>query len=357
MKIDRIKWLQNLGIAALTLVSLYYLNLLFGKQIGLLFTAINAILLPFGIALFISYLLAPLMKLLKTRAKITKQWINVTIVIIVFILGLVVLMYTIGDIIYTQGKEFMDLDWDSIIVSIESFIAENSFLQGILDKILASIDAMGEDTNIFSVLDVFKGVVNVVVTLVLIPVFLVFILHDKDAIFTGLLNVLPNTKKEHAKELGKRANEVVEKYFGGKFLSMFIVGLLFTIVLLIFGFSLDKAIFFGFTLGFLDIIPYIGGFVGILLPVLYSFTITGSVLFGQYAFIGLIGINLILQFLQGNVIQPLIMGKEVNLHPLLVLCSFIFFGALFGITGVILAIPITGTIKATILYYKEVHDG
>ena len=357
MKIDRIKWLQNLGIVALTLLSLYYLNMLFGKQIDLLFTAINAILLPFGIALFISYLLAPLMNLLKTRAKITKQWINVTIVIAVFILGLVLLFYTIGDIIYTQAREFMDMDWDSIILTIESYIEENTFLQGILDKILASVESMGEDTDLLSVLDIFKGVVNVVVTLVLVPVFLVFILHDRETIFTGLLNVLPNTKKEHAKELGVRANEVVEKYFGGKFLSMFIVGLLFTIVLLIFGFSIDKAIFFGFTLGFLDIIPYIGGFVGILLPVLYSFTITGSVLFGQWAFVGLISINLVLQFLQGNVIQPYIMGKEVNLHPLLVLCSFIFFGALFGITGVILAIPITGTIKATALYYKEVNNG
>ncbi len=297
------------------------------------------------------------MKLLKTKAKITKQWINVTIVIAVFILGLTLLFYTIGDIIYTQAREFMDTDWESIVVSIRSYIEENAFLQGVLDKILASLETLGKDADIVVIQDIFKGVVSVVITIVLVPVFLVFILNDRDAIFTGLLNVLPRTKKEHARELAIRANDVVEKYFNGKFLSMFIVGLLFTIVLLIFGFSLDKAIFFGFTLGFLDIIPYIGGFVGILLPVLYSFTITGSVLFGQYAFIGLISINLVLQFLQGNVIQPLIMGKEVNLHPLLVLSSFIFFGALFGITGVILAIPITGTIKATALYYKEVNNG
>ncbi len=129
----------------------------------------------------------------------------------------------------------------------------------------------------------------------------------------------------------------------------------FTIVFTIMGIDIDKAIFFGFTLGFLDIIPYIGGFIGVLLPILYSFTITSSVMFGQWAFIAIIIINVIAQFIQGNVLQPYIMGKEVKLHPLLVLSSFIFFGALFGITGIILAIPITGTIKASFEYFREVR--
>jgi putative permease len=50
------------------------------------------------------------------------------------------------------------------------------------------------------------------------------------------------------------------------------------------------------------------------------------------------------------------MGKEVKLHPLLVLSSFIFFGSLFGVTGIILAIPITGTLKAALVYYREVKS-
>ena len=76
-------------------------------------------------------------------------------------------------------------------------------------------------------------------------------------------------------------------------------------------------------------------------------------LFGIWTFIAIIIINAIAQFVQGNILQPYIMGKEVKLHSLLILSSFIFFGALFGITGIILAIPITGTLKATMEYYRE----
>ncbi len=77
-------------------------------------------------------------------------------------------------------------------------------------------------------------------------------------------------------------------------------------------------------------------------------------MFLEYSWIAVIVINIVGQLLQGNLIQPWIMGKEVDMHPLLVLVSFIFFGALFGITGVILAIPITGIIRTTHRYLNEI---
>ena len=123
-----------------------------------------------------------------------------------------------------------------------------------------------------------------------------------------------------------------------------------------FGFSFGRAIFFGFVLGFLDIIPYIGSFIGLLLPVLYSFTVQDTLWLGEWTFVGLIVVNGVLQGFQGNILQPYIMGKEVNMHPLLVLVSFIFFGVLFGITGVILAIPITGIIKTSVEYFNELKQ-
>jgi putative permease len=191
-----------------------------------------------------------------------------------------------------------------------------------------------------------------VITIVLVPVFLFFILHDKKRIFEGIISVVPKKKQTHLKELGSRANIVIEKYFNGRFISMFVMSIFFTIFFFILGFK-EKSIFFGFTLGFLDIIPYVGGFIGMLLPVLFSFTISDQLMFGEWAFVAVIIGNFTGQFIQGNILQPFIMGREVNLHPLLVLSSFIFFGALFGITGIILAIPITGIIKTSFEYFGE----
>ncbi len=349
----RLAILQNMAIITLVIISLYYINKLFGNQIGLLFKAINTVLLPFGIALFISYLLAPLVKFIESRFKIKRRWATVAIVLFILLVVASLFFFIIGITIYQQAEQFLLTDWDNIIGSIEAFVQDNEFFVDLYDQFSEYLTVQDASPIIFNVLNIIEGFVGLVVTIVLVPVFLVFLLHDKQRIFEGIIRVIPAKYCFHVEELGIRANDVIEKYFNGRFLSMFIVSIMFTVVLLIFGFSLDKAIFFGFTLGFLDIIPYIGGFVGIMLPVLFSFTITDTVLFGQWAFIGLIACNLVIQFLQGNVIQPYIMGKEVNLHPLLVLSSFIFFGALFGITGIILAIPITGTIKTTLEYYAS----
>lgn len=356
-KAKREKLLQNVAIVTLILVSLFYLNKLFGQQIDLLLKAFNSIVLPFGIALFISYLLSPIIQFLEKRFKIKHRIVSIIIVFILLLIALALFAYIIGNIIYSQAEIFIQTDWDNIVIQLEELVQGNQLLQDIYNLIIPYLTFEGAAPVIFDVLGVLRGMISVIIAIVLVPVFLVFLLSDKNNIFKGILVIVPEKYQSDVEELGIRANDVTEKYFNGRFISMFILSLFFTVVFLIFGFGLDKAIFFGFTLGFLDLIPYVGGFIGILLPILYTFTIPDTVLMGEWAFVGLIIINAIAQFIQGNILQPYIMGKEVKLHPLLVLSSFIFFGALFGITGVILAIPITGTIKTTLEYYREGQHG
>jgi len=352
----RIKTLQNLGIVALILISMYYLNGLFGAQINVLFAAINTVLFPFGIALFISYLLAPIIKFIEKKFNIKKRVLSITIVFILMIVVMALFLLIVGNIIFAQAELFYEVDWGNIVTQIESFVTNNPQLEKAYEAIKAYLSFDSVSSYVFNVFDVFKGVIGFIVTIVLVPVFLVFLLNDRNTIFKGIIWVVPEKYRHDIIELGTRANDVTEKYFNGRFLSMFIMSVFFTIIFIILGFGVDKALFFGFTLGFLDIIPYIGGFVGVLLPILYSFTVPEHLLFGVWTFIAIIIINVVAQFVQGNILQPYIMGKEVKLHPLLILSSFIFFGALFGITGIILAIPITGTLKATLEYYREVKS-
>lgn len=354
-EVKRKKILQNMAIITLALVSLYYINSLFGLQLKVLFGAFNTVILPFGIALFISYLLAPLIKLLESKFKIKNRNITIAIVFTILLIVLALFAWIIGAIIVQQAEAFVLVDWDNIIVQIENFVAQNETLQELYQNVTEYMTYENISPYVFDVFSIFSGLTTFVVAIVLVPVFLVFLLSDRDTVFKGILWVFPENTQKDITELAKRANNVTEKYFNGRFITMFIMSIVFTIMFIIMGFGIDKAIFFGFTLGFLDIIPYVGPFIGILLPVLYSFTIADHVMFGNFAFVMIIGFNLVVQFIMGNIIQPLIMGKEVNLHPLLVLTSFIFFGALFGITGVILAIPITGTLKAALVYYREVH--
>jgi putative permease len=272
------------------------------------------------------------------------------------IITLLLFSVVVGSIIIAQAETFYYVDWERILDQIELFTQNYPQLEDVYANISEYLTFDAIAPYIFDVFGIFRGIVGFIVAIVLVPVFLVFLLNDKDTVFKGILWVFPKNVQTDIVELAKRANEVTEKYFNGRFLSMFIMSIFFTITFAIMGFGLDKAVFFGFTLGFLDIIPYVGGFIGMLLPILYSFTIPEQVMFGSYAFIAIIVINAVAQFLQGNILQPYIMGKEVKLHPLLVLSSFIFFGSLFGVTGIILAIPITGTLKAALVYYREVKS-
>ncbi len=347
----RIALLQKLGILALILISMKYLNELFSTQIETLFNAINAIVFPLAVALFISYLLAPIVKFIDKRLKI--RWLSISIVFLLLLFIIVLFVVLVGQMIYDQAIIFIYRDWDNIIAYINDF-TENSerfadFYSTISDYI--NLDSMSP--IIINVFNLFRSLASIVISIVLIPVFLFFILHDKDRIFEGFLIIVPEKYKLHVKELGIRSNQVIEKYFNGRFLSMFIMSIFFTIIFFILGLG-ERSIFFGFTLGFLDIIPYIGGFIGILLPLLYSFTVPDTLMFGEWTFIAIIIGNFIGQALQGGIIQPWIMGREVSLHPLLVLSSFIFFGALFGVTGIIVAIPITGITKVTFEYFQEI---
>ncbi len=349
----RIALLQKLGILALILISMKYLSDLFGSQIETLFSAINAIVFPLVVALFISYLLAPIVKFIDKRVK--KRWISVIIVFILMFFIIALFIILIGNMIYDQAVIFVSRDWDNILEYIQNFTENNARLTEIYESLSSYINLDTVSPVIINVVNIFRSVASVVVSIVLIPVFLFFILNDKERIFNGFLVVVPKKHQKHIKELGIRSNTVIEKYFNGRFTSMLIMSIFFTIIFFIFGFR-ERSIFFGFTLGFLDIVPYIGGFIGMLIPLLYSLTVPEALLFGEWTFIAIVIANIVGQALQGGIIQPWIMGREVSLHPLLVLSSFIFFGALFGVTGIILAIPITGIIKVTFEYFYEIKQ-
>ncbi|MCF7925406.1 MAG: AI-2E family transporter [Candidatus Izimaplasma sp.] len=351
----RIKILHYLGMTALTIISLYYFNLLFSHQIQLLRGAITAIVLPFGIALFISYLLAPIIDIFEKQTHIKPRWLIVIIVLVLFLGVLSLFIYFIGDVIYEQAVIFFNNDFENIRSWVETTVLENETVQDIYDYGLTEVKD-GIAPIMFNIINIFKSIVTVIAVIVLVPVFLFFLLQDKQKIFLGIVKTLPKKYQHHTEELGRRANGVIQKYFNGRFISILIMSVLFTIMFMSFGFSFRRSLFFGFVLGFLDIIPYIGAFIGIILPILYSFTIASQLYLGEYTFIGLLAANIALQAFQGNILQPYIMGKEVNLHPLLVLSSFVFFGVLFGVAGVILAIPITGIVRTSASYYKELQD-
>lgn len=133
-------------------------------------------------------------------------------------------------------------------------------------------------------------------------------------------------------------NENVTLYLGLKTLINIILGILSLIVLVFFG--VDFALLWALLIGLLNFVPYVGSFVGVALPVILAIAQFGNVATPALLCVLLIGT----QILIGNIIEPRLMGKRLNLSPLVVLLSLAFWSSLWGIPGAILAVPLTSVI-------------
>lgn len=133
--------------------------------------------------------------------------------------------------------------------------------------------------------------------------------------------------------------KVQQNYLLGLVSVMAIVGLLNSIGLLILG--IEFPFFFGFLCAILLLVPYIGIIVGSILPALVAFATKDSY---WYA-VGVIGIFGFIQFLEGNFITPKITGEKVSLNAFVSILSIVLFSMLWGIPGMILALPITASLK------------
>ena len=348
------RWILNLTITVLTLAMLWLIRALFGSYIERFIVAFNAIFLPFAIAIFVSYLLAPLFKLLEKRLYSRNSYVN-TIVVFVLVLALLTfLTISIGGFLYTQAIVFVENDWPRILETFSRFLEDNPTLMMLYENFVSYFNLNELPRLSLNLSGLFQTVTSIVITIVLVPVFLFFILTDRDRIYEGMLNLVPLRLQHHVKSLFVRAHSVIESYFNGRFITMAVMALLFILAFFILGFG-SRSILFGFMMGFFDIVPYVGPFIAMLLPVLYSLT-DETLLFGPWAPLAVIIMVSVGQLIQNNVAQPVIMGKETKLHPLLVLSSFVFFGYLLGVVGIILAIPLTGVIRSSSLYVKELKE-
>ena len=142
--------------------------------------------------------------------------------------------------------------------------------------------------------------------------------------------------------------DALMSYIKGIAIDSFIVGLLTTVICLVLG--LDYAIVFGVLIMVLNLIPYIGAIVSYAITSLYALTVGGPIL----ALVTLICL-IAVQIVDANILQPNIVAKSVNLHPVVVLAGLIVFELFFGVFGMIIAVPVLAVIKIILKYRFSVN--
>ncbi|WP_339917405.1 AI-2E family transporter [Yeosuana marina] len=184
---------------------------------------------------------------------------------------------------------------------------------------------------------------------VLIPIYLFFFLYYRRFFRVFYYKLFRNKPKAFLNRMIRKVYKIQQNYLLGLIKVIIIVGCLNSIGLLLLG--IGNPFFFGFLAAFLLLIPYVGIFIGSLLPAIVALATKDS---AWYAF-GVIAIFSFIQFLEGNFITPKITGSKVSINAFIAILSLIVFSMLWGIAGMIVALPIVATLKIIFDNTPEYH--
>ncbi len=224
-------------------------------------------------------------------------------------------------------------------IKIENMIQDNIPLLDIhsLNLQKTFTDALANiSSSIFSIIG---SMVTIITTLVIIPFAVFFMLKDGRELKKAFISLVPNRYFEMVLSMLHKIDLQLGGYLRGQFFDAMIIGILSTLALWI----LDVPYFLliGIFAGLANMIPYVGpmaGAVSALLMVLISNGSNQQLIFVIIAFV-------IIQLLDNVLVQPLVVARSVNLHPLIVIFAVIIGGQFFGILGMLLAVPVAGMFK------------
>ncbi len=311
---------------------------------------------PVFIGLFFAWLFDPIVKKLKEKG--IRRVIGALIVYIVFILLLVLIIATILPILTNQINDFVKII-PEIYNSIKNWI-ENLFsninIEGLdisvyQTNILAKIQEWG--TNLASSLpnltvnilrSFFSGFLAFVIGLIIGFYFLVSFDNAGDLLIT----LLPKKIRKEAKELTSEINSTFRRFINGALIDSTFVFIITTITFMIIG--LKAPVLFGLFCGLTNIIPYAGPYIGGAPAVIVGFS--QSPLTGIFTLVAIA----IIQFIEGNFLQPMIMSKTTKLHPVTIITGLLIFGHFFGIIGMAISTPLIGACKAIFIFLNEKHN-
>ncbi|GAA4437239.1 AI-2E family transporter [Ravibacter arvi] len=185
----------------------------------------------------------------------------------------------------------------------------------------------------------FNSVGGILAGVIIVPLFTFFLLYYRDFFRDFFFLAFESTPNETIHEVLNKIYYAVQSYLLGLVTVMGIVAVLNTVGLWFLG--IQYAWFFGIFASLLMLLPYIGIAIGSILPAIFALATKDS---AWYA-VGVIGWFQVVQFLEGNIITPNIVGSKVSINPLMAVIALLLGGMLFGLAGLILALPITAVLK------------
>jgi AI-2 transport protein TqsA len=320
-------------------IILILLAILTFLALGFVLNLLQAILVPLVVAIFLFQIFTPLMTALRTRR--VPPALAILLVLIVVSAVLVLSSW----ILYSSLSSFSE-SLPQYQHRLASFLDQStSRLTTALPRLRGPIQRFRweealELSSITTMLAAGLGSFLVFFSdLVLILLFLVFLLLGSESFPVKLGRAFDPRHAERVAEILRNIEEQVRRYLLTKTLINLANGLVVAILFASFG--VDFPLLWGFVTFLAHYIPQIGGVLSVGLPTIFLLLQFESV--GWALFVA--SLNMAVQFIIGNVVEPEVMGERLDLSPMLVLLSLIFWGWLWGPWGMVLAVPIAATIR------------
>ena len=309
------------------------------------------ILLPFVLGMAIAYLLNPLVEFLG-RHKVPR-WIAALIILGLFFVFVITVLALAIPPLYREAAALADAMPGYIEKLPDLIMPYTGWLQDKLGN--GHIDSLREalQNNIGKALSVGVGVLGGLASggqafagfisiLILTPITAYFMMKDWAAMTGWVDNLLPRGSRDTIRDLLHKIDRKLSGFVRGQLSVAFALGTVYALALTIAGLRFGFLI--GLTAGILSIIPLVGSTTGLLASVIVAWLQSGE--WGYTAIIAAIFFTG--QFIEGHILTPKLLGKSVGLHPLWILFALLAGGSLFGIVGMLLAVPVTASIGVLI---------
>ncbi|MBS0000366.1 MAG: AI-2E family transporter [Cyclobacteriaceae bacterium] len=186
---------------------------------------------------------------------------------------------------------------------------------------------------------VFPKLISFSGNFILVFIYIFFFMYYRQKFKNTILKFIDDDKREQASGILINISKVSQQYLFGRFLLIVFLAILYTIGLSIVG--IKHALLVSFLAAILSLIPYIGNVFGIVLALFMSLLTDGT--FGTI--IGVLIVFTIAQFFESYILEPFVVGKQVELNPVVTLIGVVAGGYVWGIAGMVIAIPVMGIFK------------
>ncbi len=321
---------------------------------GLFLYIFSSILLPFVVGMTLAYFLDPVADRLE-RIGLSRM-LATLVILISFIVIFVIALMIFVPILVSQFSDFavrlpgyiaqlqeliasQNAEWIKKVIGVDASVLKNG---------LGSLVSQGAgivSTLVTSIWSSSKTLIDIGGLFVVTPVVAFYTLYDWDRMIAKVDDWIPRDHLGTVRAIFGDINTAIAGFVRGQGTLCIILGLLYAGGLTVVG--LNFALLIGLFAGLISFIPYVGSLVGLVL----ALGVAVVQFWPDWLMVGAVALVFVIgQFIEGNILQPKLVGQSVGLHPVWLMFALFAFGALFGFVGLMVAVPAAAAVGVLVRF-------